>query len=189
LFANQARAAGSTSAARYLAGLPAWLTTNTSFGANEGADATGDGTDARTDETTTLLDFNQTRFDAVMQSCWENGGKPDTCFLSAFQMNEALGFTGNNNQRNQVSSGKIENYLAVYLTPWGSVTFQPSRENRGRDVFLVQKDMVGVAVLRPTKNEPLAKNGDADVRQIITELTLVVNNEAAHGGIFDCTTS
>ena len=189
LFANQARAAGSTSAARYLAGLPAWLTTNTSFGANEGADATGDGTDARTDETTTLLDFTQARFDSVMQSCWENGGKPDTCFLSAFQMNEALGFTGNNNQRNQVSSGKIENYLAVYLTPWGSVTFQPSRENRSRDIFLVQKDMVGVAVLRATKNEPLAKNGDADVRQIITELTLVVNNEAAHGGIFDNTTS
>jgi hypothetical protein len=189
LFDNNAREAGSASAARELAGLPAWLTTNTVFGANEGADATGDGTDARTDETTALTAFDQTKFDTVMQSIWENGGKPNTVFLSAFQMNKALAFTGNNNQRNQVSSGNIEKYLAVYLTPWGSVTFQPSRENRSRDVFIVQDDMLAIAVLRPTKNEPLAKNGDAEVRQIITELTLVVNNEAAHGGIFDNTTS
>jgi hypothetical protein len=189
LFDNNAREAGSASAARELAGLPAWLTTNTVFGANEGADATGDGTDARTDETTALTAFDQTKFDTVMQSIWENGGKPNTVFLSAFQMNKALAFTGNNNQRNQVSSGNIEKYLAVYLTPWGSVTFQPSRENRSRDVFIVQDDMLAIAVLRPTKNEPLAKNGDAEVRQIITELTLVVNNEAAHGGIYDNTTS
>lgn len=192
LFDNNARAAGSTSVARELAGLPAWLTTNTYFrtgGTTAGADPTGDGTDARTDNVGDTTAFDQTKFDTVMQSCWENGGEPDTCFLSAFQMNKALGFTGNNNQRNQVSSGNIEKYLAVYLTPWGSVTFQPSRENRSRDVFIVQKDMVGVAVLRPTKNEALAKNGDADVRQIITELTLVVNNEKAHGGIFDNTTA
>ena len=189
LFDNNARVQGGSSTARELAGLPAWLTTNTVFGANEGADPTGDGTDARTDETTAPTAFDQTKFDTVMQSIWENGGKPNTVFLSAFQMNKALAFTGNNNQRNQVSSGNIEKYLAVYLTPWGSVTFQPSRENRSRDVFIVQDDMLAVAVLRPTKNEPLAKNGDAEVRQIITELTLVVNNEAAHGGIFDNTTS
>ena len=54
LFANNARVAGNSSTARELAGAPAWLITNTSFGANEGADPTGDGTDARTDETTAL---------------------------------------------------------------------------------------------------------------------------------------
>ena len=84
LFDNNARVAGSATAARELAGAPAWLITNTDFGANEGADATGDGTDARTDETTTLLAFSQARFDGVMQSIWEEGGKPDTVYLSAF---------------------------------------------------------------------------------------------------------
>jgi hypothetical protein len=195
LFDNNKREAGSTSAARELAGLPTWLVTNTDFqapgtGTTDGADPTGDGTDARTDASAdNLTAFGQTKFDAVMQSIWENGGKPNTCYLSAFQMNKALGFSGNNNQRNQISSGRVENYLSVYLTPWGSVTFQPSRENRSRDVFILQDDMISVAVLRPTKNEALAKNGDAEVRQIITELTLVVNNEAAHGGIYDNTTS
>ena len=191
LFANNARVAGNSSTARELAGAPAWLITNTSYGANEGADPTGDGTDARTDETTALTAFDQTKFDTVMQSIWVSGGRPDVVYLSAFQMNKALGFTGNNNQRSQVQAGdeKVIKSLAVYVTPWGTVEFMPTRENRSRDVFIMQKDMWAVGVLRPTKNTELAKTGDATKRQVVTELTLVCKNEAANGGIFDNTTS
>ena len=191
LFANNARVAGNSSTARELAGAPAWLITNTSYGANEGADPTGDGTDARTDETTALTAFDQTKFDTVMQSIWVSGGRPDVVYLSAFQMNKALGFTGNNNQRSQVQAGdeKVIKSLAVYVTPWGTVEFMPTRENRSRDVFIMQKDMWAVATLRPTKNTELAKTGDASKRQVVTELTLVCKNEAANGGIFDNTTS
>lgn len=191
LFANNARVAGNSTTARELAGAPAWLVTNTVFGANEGADATGDGTDARTDETTALTDFSQAKFDSVMQSIWENGGKPDTVYLSAFQMNKALGFSGNNNQRSQVQAGdaKVIKSLDVYVTPWGTVEFMPSRENRSRDVFIMQDDMWAVGVLRPTKNTQLAKTGDNTTRQVITELTLVCKNEKASGGVFDNATS
>lgn len=191
MFDNNAKVAGSSSAARELAGAPVWLTSNTDFGANEGADATGDGTDARTDETTTLLAFSQARFDGVMQSIWENGGNPDTVYLSAFQMNVALGFTGNNNQRSAVQAGdeRVIKSLAVYVTPWGTIEFMPSRENRSRDVFIMQDDMWEVATLRPTKNIELAKTGDSTKRQVVTELTLCAKNEAANGGVFDNTTS
>ena len=191
LFDNNARVAGNSTTARELAGAPAWLVTNTVYGANEGANPTGDGTDARTDETTALTAFDQTKFDTVMQSIWEAGGKPDTVYLSAFQMNKALGFTGNNNQRSQVQAGdeRVIKSLAVYVTPWGSVEFMASRENRSRDVFIMQDDMWEVAVLRPTKNVALAKTGDNTTRQVVTELTLCAKNEAANGGIFDNTTS
>ena len=191
LFDNNARAAGNSTTARELAGAPAWLTSNTDFGANEGADPTGDGTDARTDETTTLIAFDQDRFDGVMQSIWENGGNPDTVYLSAFQMNKALAFTGNNNQRSAVQAGdeRVIKSLAVYVTPWGTIEFMPSRENRSRDVFIMQDDMWEVATLRPTKNVALAKTGDNTTRQVVTELTLVCKNEAANGGVFDNTTS
>jgi len=191
MFDNNAKVAGSSSAARELAGAPVWLTSNTDFGANEGADATGDGTDARTDETTTLIAFSQARFDGVMQSIWENGGNPDTVYLSAFQMNVALGFTGNNNQRSAVQAGdeRVIKSLAVYVTPWGTIEFMPSRENRSRDVFIMQDDMWEVATLRPTKNIELAKTGDSTKRQVVTELTLCAKNEAANGGVFDNTTS
>jgi len=191
LFDNNARAAGNSTTARELAGAPAWITTNTNFGANEGADPTGDGTDARTDETTALTAFDQDKFDGVMQSIWEEGGKPDTVYLSAFQMNKALGFTGNNSQRSTVQAGdeRVIKSLAVYVTPWGTVEFMPSRENRSRDVFIMQDNMWEIATLRPTKNVALAKTGDNTTRQVVTELTLCAKNEAGNGGIFDNTTS
>jgi hypothetical protein len=191
LFDNNARAAGNSSTARELAGAPVWLISNTVFGANEGADATGDGSDARTDETTALTAFSQTKFDTVMQSIWEQGGKPDVCYLSAFQMNKALGFVGNNSQRSTIGAadGKVANLMSVYMTPWGSIEFMPTRENRSRDVFIMQSDMWAVAVLRPTKNVALAKTGDNTTRQVVTELTLVCKNEKASGGVFDNTTS
>ena len=190
LFDNRAAVAGNATTARELAGAPTWLITNTSFGANEGADATGDGSDARTDETTALTAFSQTKFDDVMQSIWEQGGEPDTVYLSAFQMNKALAFTGNNNQRSTIKAEdeRVVKHMDVYVTQ-GAVEFVPSRQNRSRDVFIMQDDMWAVGVLRPTKNSELAKTGDATRRQVVTELTLICKNEKASGGIFDNTTS
>jgi len=188
LLDNNARVAGNGSTAREMAGLSSYLTSNTDTGAT-GADATGDGTDARTDGTQEA--FTQTRFDGVMQSIWENGGKPDMVILSAFQMNKALGFTGNNNQRSTIgaSDGKVANLLNIYMTPWGSVEFVPARENRSRDVFIIEKDKLAFAELRGMKNEALAKTGDNEKRQIVCEGTLEVRNQAALGGVFDNTTS
>ena len=122
LFDNNARVAGNSTTARELAGAPVWLITNTSFGSG-GADATGDGTDARTDGTQAA--FSQTRFDSVMQSIWEQGGNPSSCYLSAFQMNVALGFAGNNNQRSTVKAEdeRVIKHMDVYVTPkylWAS---------------------------------------------------------------------
>lgn len=192
LFDNQAKAAGNSSTARRLAGAPAWMKTNISKGSGSAADPTGDGTDARTDGT--QADFTQARFDDVMQQIWESGGKPNTVYLSAYQMNEALGFEGMNNQRSTIGASvggtnAIINAVDVYVTPWGTVTFVPSRENRSRDVFIMQDDMWAVGILRPTKNVELAKTGDATKRQIVTELTLICSNEKASGGVFDNTTS
>ena len=189
LFANNARVVGSATAARELAGAPSWMTTNITNTGTSGSDATGDGTDARTDGTQTA--FTQADFDSAMQSIWENGGRPDSVYLSAYQMNIALGFTGNNNQRSTVQAGdeKVVKSLDVYVTPWGTVEFTPTRENAGRDVFIMQNDMWSCAALRPTKNTALAKTGDSTKRQVLTELTLVCKNEAASGMIVDCSTS
>lgn len=192
LFDNNARVAGNSTTARELAGVPAWMITNVDFqSGNSGANPTGDGTDARTDDGTPTA-FSQTKFDSVMQTAYTNGGrKIDTCYLSPFQMNVALGFTGNNNQRATIvaDSNKVINNVAVYMTPWGEVMFQPSLENRSRDVFLMDSSHWKVAVKRPTKNVELAKTGDNTKRQVVTELTLVCANEKASAAIYDNTTS
>jgi len=189
LFANNARVAGNATTARELAGAPVWFTNTIQNMGAGGAHATGDGTDARTDGTQSV--FNQTKFDAAMQSIWEKGGKPDSVYLSAFQMNKALDFSGNNNQRSTVQAGdkKVVKSLDVYVTPWGTIEFVPSRENRSRDVYVMQDDMWAVAVLRGTKNVELAKTGDNSTRQVVTELTLISKNDKASGMVVDCTTS
>jgi hypothetical protein len=189
MFANQARSAGSSIAARRLAGVPAWITSNVDFqSGNSGANPTGDGTDARTDDGTPTA-FSQTKFDNAMQQIWVSGGKPDSVYLSAFQMNVALGFVGNNSQRSTITAEaeKVIKHMAVYVTPWGTVEFKPTRENRSRDVFIMQDDMWGVGVLRATRNEELAKTGDNEKRQVLTELTLICRNEAASGAVYDNT--
>ena len=189
LFSNNARVAGSGTVARELAGAPSWMKSNITNAGTGAANPTGDGTDARTNGTQTA--FTQTDFDSAMQSIWENGGRPDSVYLSAYQMNIALGFTGNNNQRSAVQAGdkKVVKSLDVYVTPWGTVEFTPTRENAGRDVFIMQNDMWSCAALRPTKNTALAKTGDSTKRQVLTELTLICKNEKASGMVVDCSTS
>jgi len=188
LFENNAREAGNSTTARELAGAGAWVKTNQSIGSG-GAAPTGDGTDARTDGTQAA--FTQAKFDTVMESIWTNGGTPDKVYLSPFQMNIALGFTGGGNSRRNIDAATetVYNSVDVYVTPWGSVEFTPSRENRSRDVYIMQSDMWCVGVLRPTKNVGLAKTGDSTKRQVLTELTLVAKNEAANGIVADLSTS
>jgi hypothetical protein len=189
LFASQIRVAGNATTARKLAGVPAWIKTNdTNLGTN-GVTGDGLGTTTRVDGTQTV--FSQADFDSLMQEIWVQGGKASSVYLSSFQMNLALGFTGNNNQRSTVQAGdeKVIKSLDVYVTPWGTVEFIPSRENRSRDVWIMQDDMWAVAVLRGTKNVELAKTGDNSTRQVVTELTLISKNEKASGTVTDCTTS
>ena len=115
LFDNNAAVAGNATTARELAGAPSWLITNVNFqNGNSGANPTGDGSDARTDDGTPTA-FSQTKFDDVVQKVWEAGGKPQTVYLSPFQVTKAVAFTGNNNQRSQISAdqGKVVNYMAV----------------------------------------------------------------------------
>ena len=192
LFDNNKYEVGSASAARELAGCGAYVKSNVAnIGGSGGANPTGSvpGNTARTDGTATV--FTQADFDAVMQSIWESGGNPDTVYLSAFQMNKALEFTGYNNQRSHIeaTSKTVVKAVDIYVTPWGTVEFTPSRENRGRDVWIMDSDMWACGVLRPTKNTELAKTGDSTKRQVLTELTLISKNEAASGLVADCTTS
>lgn len=187
IFANLPSVAGNSTTARQLGGLTSYITSNvTNIGAN-GANPSGSvpGATARTNGTQSV--FNQTKFDACMQSIWEKGGNPDTVYLSAAQMSRALGFVGNNNERATAQNGNVAQLISIYMTPWGSVSFTPSRHQAARDVFILQTNMLALASLRPMKNEPLAKNGDNVTRQVLTEATLVVRNEKSLGLIADCT--
>ena len=58
-------------------------------------------------------------------------------------------------------------------------------------MLVLQTDMWAVAFLpgRKMVSIPLAKTGDSDRRQILSEYALVSRNEKASAGVFDNTTS
>ena len=191
LLKNQARSAGSAVAARRLGGVPAFLDTNTSFGAGAGADPTGTGanlgTTARTDGTQRVLqeDFLLTE----MRSAWTNGGNPNRVLMGPFNKDKASGFTGVATKFKDVEDKRTIAAVDVYVSNFGEVMFVPNRFQRERDVFGLQSDMWGVAYLRPFFREKLAKTGDRDSEQLIVEYTMVAKNEASSFMIADLTTS
>lgn len=183
---NGAAVTGNDTTARELGGIPAWLTTNTSFGAS-GADPTTIGTTARTDGNQRA--FTEDLLKAVLQDCFTNGGNPSLAIVGAFNKRKASEFTGNNTKIDRSEDKKLFAAIDVYVSDYGEVKFVPDRFSRARDCLLLDPEFAAVAYLRPFETKDLAKTGDTTRKQILVELTLEMRNEAAHGGVYDLTTS
>lgn len=186
--ANNAKEAGSDVTARELAGVPTWIITATDAGGG-GSDATGDGSDARTDGTQRA--FTEAQLLDVLQTNWSNGGKPDVIMVGPFNKQRFAGFTGRSTTTEQSSAKTIINNVELYVSPFSSKQIKVVANNfqRARDVLVLQSDMWAVSHLRTLRNEPLAKTGDSDVRQLIAECTIECRNEKGSALIADTTTS
>tara|TARA_R110000737_G_scaffold334992_1_gene353536 strand:+ start:18226 stop:19179 length:954 start_codon:yes stop_codon:yes gene_type:complete len=185
-FANNAKVTGDgATVANELAGLPAWIATNTVAGVG-GVDPAGDGTNARTDGT--LASFVEADLKSVMQDMWTQGSMASTVYLPADLQTAASAFTGNAPRREMKDAGKVTSYIDVYITDFSSkngVEFVPHRHMRTRDVILTDDETIRVGTYIPTKQEPLGKTGLSNAVMISTQLSLIVGNEKKLGGIFD----
>lgn len=189
LLANKAKAVGSESVARELAGVPAWINTNTVFGAG-GADPTGDGTDARTDGTQVVL--SEANVKAVIAGCWDEGGDPDTIMVGSFNKQAFSAFVGGGTSgpaQRVVNGTRIETAIDIYVSDFGSLAVIPNRFMRARDCLILEMDMWAMSSLTEFEESELAKNGDSDRKLLVSEYTLEARNEAASGGVFDITTA
>jgi hypothetical protein len=79
----------------------------------------------------------------------------------------------------------------AYESDFGTLRLVPDRFQRTRDVLVLQFDMWALAYISGRKmvSLSLAKTGDSERRQILSEYGLEARNEAASGGVFDLTTS
>ncbi|MGL4527900.1 MAG: SU10 major capsid protein [Aestuariivirga sp.] len=184
LTANQAKVVGSSAAGAALAGIPAWFTTNVSMGAG-GANGAGDGTTARTDGTQRA--FTETLLKTVLRTTWDNGGNPDKVFMTSQNQDIASAFVGRANAIDQMEKGKVDFSVTAYATPYGNVSFVPTRFMRTRDVLGLDTDHWAVAWLRPWQSKRLASQGDYEQEQILCEFTLEARNQASSFIIADLT--
>ncbi len=188
LTSNQASTIGATGTPAALGGLESWLTSNVSRGSggSNGGFSAGN-TTAATDGTQRA--FTEDLLKAVILSAYNNGGKPDTLMLGTFNRQVFSTFTGNATKFKDISDKRLQASISVYESDFGKLKVVPNLFQRTRTAFVLQSNMYGVASLRSFETEDVAKIADADRKSIISEYTLMIDNQAAHGVIADLTTS
>ena len=191
LLANNAKVVGSESVARELAGIESWLATNTNLGAT-GTAPTGDGTNARGAGTPRALD--EANLKAVLASCWDEGGDPDCIMVGAFNKQAMSAFVGGGAsgpaQRTvDGNSSTVNTAIDIYVSDFGSIKVIPSRFQVQASMLVLEMDMWAMATLANFQETPLAKTGDSDRIQLLSEYTLEARNEASSGIVADNTTA
>jgi len=191
LLANKAKAVGSESVARELAGIESWIADNVSLGAT-GTAPTGNGTDARGAGTPRALDEDFLK--DVLAQCWDNGGNPDMIMTGSFNKQAMSAFVGGGNSgpAQRVVDGdssRVNTAIDIYVSDFGSLAVVPNRFMVQSSMLVLEMDMWAMATLAEFQETPLAKTGDSDRVQILSEYTLEARNAKSSGIVADLTTS
>lgn len=190
--ANGSFNAGAAAVARQMRGLYGWVATNNSLGAGGAAPVISTNT---APVAGTLRALTETLLQAVILSTYNSGGKAEVLMLSPSHKQKASTFTGNVTRFNDVSSKQVrlQTSFSVYGHDFGETKVVPNRVMTGagagliNTAYLLDPEQCKLGVLRPFQATPLAKVGDADNFQILTEVTLKVGEEKALGAIRDLT--
>jgi hypothetical protein len=184
LLNNQAKVTGAVTTAPTMAGVPAWIKTNTN---HVGTNPVGDGSNIRVDGTQRA--FTEVMLKDVLKQIWTNSSEePDVLMCGGSNKSVASSFTGGAQKTVDVATKKLTATVDIYVGDFHTINIISNRWQRPRDAFLLNWNYWAVAWLRPTSQVPLAKTGDAEKRMLIQECTLISKNEAASGGIYDLTT-
>ena len=200
LTGNSGTTSGSTTAAATMAGLESWLTTNIAYaGAQGGATTPGyasGAVSAPVDPTATGA-FTESLMRTLVKNVFTAGGQADMLIVGPVNKQRASqNFAGiatlYRDTAPKIGPASIIGAADVYVSDFsgnGGIKIIADLFSREGTALLVDFDYVEVAYLRPFMTESLAKTGDSEKRHILTECTLKVLNEAAHGKVVGLTTS
>ncbi len=183
LLANKAKAVGSEAVAREAAGIESWLATITDLGAT-GTAPTGDGTDAR--GAGTPRSFAESQLQGVLASIWDEGGEPDTIMVGS-TIKQAMsgivngGTAGAAQRIVDGNSATVQTAIDIYVSDFGSLAVIPNRFMVQTSMLVLQMDMWSMASITEFQENPLAKTGDSDRVQLLSEYTLEARNEKSSG--------
>lgn len=103
----------------------------------------------------------------------------------AFSALSGLASTRNNYSGMKGKQGVILGAADVYVSDFGDIALVPSQAVRSRTILFLDPEMIEVGLGRRFKEEELAKTGDANGMQIITDVTLRVRNPRGVAKIAD----
>ena len=120
----------------------------------------------------------------VAQKVYEKGGNATQMQVTPSHSVTVAGFaTASGRQRDFGSSTTVVNSVDILVTPFSTISVVPNRFLDANTVLMLDTEYWSRAVLRPMQTVVLAKTGDSDRRQMLTELTLVCEHDEASGKI------
>ena len=152
--------------------------------------ATGDGTDvpdmAGTNRAMTLA-----QIDTAMQAAYTDGGQPNMLVVSPSKKAAFSDLNSGSVATNQINytaprEAAIVGSVSLYLSDFGQLDVVIDRFASDDRVYLLDSDYASVCTL-PNRNftvQDLAKTGDSEKFQIITEWTLKVSAPKAHAAVY-----
>lgn len=188
---DNAKVAGSTSAARELGSLSSYLANGvagTEFAAATSANPTGDGTDTPTKGGTDRA-LTETILDGTLANLYTNSGgnKNIMAICDASQRQVFSTFTASSTRYVTTDDKRLVASIDVYDGDFHTVKIVPDRFCIAGSVFLIDPEYLKLADLRSIYSKDLAENGDAMRKAIYWETTLEVCDPNAHTHIFDLT--
>ena len=126
--------------------------------------------------------FTETLLLGVLQDVYEAGGDPNQIQVTPSHSVTVANFAAAAGRERDFSTGtKIVNSVDLYVSPFGECSVVPNRFLQANTCLVLDTEYWSRAVLRPMQTIVLAKQGDSDKRQMLTELTLVCENDKASG--------
>lgn len=126
--------------------------------------------------------FTETILLDVMQKVYTAGGNPNQLQVTPSHSLIVAGFAAaSGRSRDLGMQKKVVNAVDLYVSPFGEVAVVPNRFLQANSALVLDTEYWSRAVLRPMQTIVLAKDGDSDKRMMITELTLVCENDKASG--------
>ena len=192
---EQAKVAGSASAARKSASVGTWYggnipgtsTAAANFATNGSPSASPAGTGATAIAGGTNRTYTETLLKAGLLKAFDLGGNPDTVLMTASHKQLASAFAGVATKYKDASDKVSIGTTDIYVSDFGEVAFVPDRFQNANRVDILQMDMWSVDFLRPFQTKDLAKTGDSDKKMMLAEWCLTAKAPNASYGIFNLT--
>lgn len=167
-----------TGATRQTRGLRGWIKTTNQLGVGGVAPnfATNTGpTDG------TLRTFTETHLRAMVLGAYQNGGNFTMLMVHpTLKQTISSTFTGGGTKYIKGEARKLEAAWDIYESDFGDFKIVPNRAmQRTREAYLIDPDMVALAVLRDMQDTELARVGSARNFMIETEYALECREERA----------
>lgn len=119
---------------------------------------------------------------STLQNVYEAGGNPNQVHVTPSHSLLVANFAASAGRERDFGTGtKLVMSVDLYVSPFGEVAIIPNRWLESTTCLVLDTEYWSRAVLRPMQTIVLAKTGDSDKRQMITEQTLVCENSKASG--------